>query len=110
MPSGRLRDYITVERGVAGSDGYGNTTTSWVALVNLWADMRETPGKERVEAGRLEAARTATIRVRFDPATADLTEADRIVARGETWNIRSIGQLDRQGAMLEILCETGVAV
>ena len=109
MPAGRLRDYITIERATTGDDGYGNTITGWAVLASVWADMRETPGKERVAAGRVQAERTATIRVRLDPVTEGLTEADRIVARGEVWDIRGIAQVDRQGRMLDMLCETGVA-
>jgi len=117
MSAGKLRDRITIERqgditdefGNPETDEYGNTKAGWSPLMSLWADIRETTGKERVEAGRVEASRTSTIRIRRSSATAGITEADRIQARGVAWNIRSIAQVDRAGAMLEMLCEAGTA-
>jgi len=109
MSAGRLRDLIAVQRLVEGDDGHGNVETGWAELMVIWADVRETPGKERVEAGRLQSGATATIRVRLDPDTAAITAKDRIVARGKTWNIRGLAQVDRHGAVLDILCESGVA-
>lgn len=107
MTAGKLRDRITIERQTETTDEYGNTVGAWSALFSVWADMRETPGKERVEAGRVEASRTATIRIRRSVQSAGITEADRLIARGATWNIRSISQVTAKGAMLELLCEGG---
>lgn len=109
MRSGQLRERITIQRQTETVDEYGNVTGAWVDHLTVWADIRETPGKEKVEAGRVEASRTATIRVRRSSQTAAITEADRVQARGVAWNIRSIAQVDRAGAMLEFLAETGVA-
>lgn len=109
MRAGNLRDRITIERQATVEDEFGNTRADWSPLMSLWADMRETTGKERVEAGRVEASRTATIRVRKSGQSSIITEGDRIIARGEAWNIRSIAQADRMGKMLDMLCEVGVS-
>tara|TARA_Y100000310_G_scaffold325782_1_gene389813 strand:+ start:284 stop:613 length:330 start_codon:yes stop_codon:yes gene_type:complete len=105
MAAGRLRDRITVERQTTTEDEFGNTVGGWSALLTLWADVRETPGKERIAAGRLEASRTATIRVRKSAQSDGITAADRIVYRGATWNITSAPvEVSNRGAMLELLC------
>lgn len=109
IDAGRLRERITVQRLVTGSDGYGNERTGWADLLSCWADVRETLGKERVEAGRVEAANTATIRIRASTASRGITAADKIIARGQPWNIRSIVPVGNDNAMLDILCERGVA-
>ena len=115
MKAGDLSDRIAVQRYVEGDDGYGNVVVSWAALeangkpLKLWANIRETPGKERVEAGRLEASRTATIRVRVSSLSRQITEADRLIARGSVWNIRGIAALNDGRDMLEMTCETGGA-
>lgn len=109
MKAADLRERITIQRQTETVDEYGNVTGAWADHLTVWADIRETLGKEKVEAGRVEASRTATIRVRRSSATAGITEADRIQARGAAWNIRSIAQVDRAGAMLEMLCEAGAA-
>lgn len=107
--AGKLNTLITVQRATMGDDGYGNAITGWADLAGgkLWANVRETPGKEAVAAGRLEASRTATIRVRASSLSRSITAADRVQARGHVWNIRSVIEIDR--ATLELLVEAGVA-
>lgn len=116
MTAGRLRDRITFQRLTEGDDGYGNTVTGWANMersagvaLTVWADVRETPGKERVEAGRVEASRTATIRIRASSEVAGITEGDRVMVRGSAWNIRSIAPVGNDRAMLDLLVEAGVA-
>lgn len=108
MP-GRLNTRIVVERPVPGDDGYGNVVAGWSWLVTLWGDMREASGKEVVAAGREDAPRSAMVIIRRSAVTAGITEADRIVARGAVWNIRTIRAVGNEGALLELHCETGVA-
>ena len=116
IPAGRLRDEVAFQRVVAGDDGYGNTVSGWadievapgVPLIE-WAEVRVTSGRERVAAGRIEASRTATIRIRASSEVAGLTEADRVIAQGQVWNIRGIAPAGNDRELLELLVEGGVA-
>jgi SPP1 family predicted phage head-tail adaptor len=107
--AGSLRDRITVQRSTSGDDGYGNVINAWADHLTIWADVRETPGKEVVSAGRIEASRTATIRVRASTQSREITAADRLIVRGNIWNIRSISEVSNDRKLLEMLCEVGVA-
>lgn len=109
--AGALDTRIQVQRAIAGDDGFGNVTTGWADLPGgkIWASMRETPGKEAVAAGRIEASRTATIRVRASSLSRTITPADRIIARGQIWNIRSVAAVGDGRELIEFLCEEGVA-
>lgn len=107
--AGSLNTRIVVQRATTGDDGYGNVITGWAYLLTVWANVRETPGKETVAAGRLEASRTATIRIRASSDAKAITPADRVLARGQIWNIRSIAAVDDGRSLLELLCEVGVA-
>lgn len=107
--AGDLRDIITVQRETFADDGYGNAVSGWSNHLKLWANIRETLGKETIAAGRVEANRTATIRVRASDDSRGITEADRVVARGKTWNIRSVAEVGGNRSMLDILVEMGVA-
>lgn len=109
MRAGDLRDRITVQRATQGDDGFGNTVTGWTDHLTVWANVRETPGKEVVAAGRVEASRTATIRVRASSLSRTITPADRIIARGQIWNIRSVSAVGDGRELIEFLCEAGVA-
>lgn len=107
--AGALSERVTFQRATRGDDGYGNVVVGWADHLTVWADVRETTGKERVDAGRIEASATATVRVRASGATRALTAADRMAARGETWNIRSIVPVGSDRSMLDLLVERGVA-
>lgn len=98
--SGRLRDRCAFERQGETDDGYGNTLDVWSPLITVWGDLRERTGREPVEAGALEDVRTADLRVRQSSETAAISSADRVIIRGAQWDILSIIQPDRRGAML----------
>ena len=108
--AGSFRDRVTFLRLLEADDGYGNTVTGWRQYLVVWADVLESPGREAVAAGRVEASRTATMRVRRSAQTAGLTEADRASCRDRLWNIRSVGAVGRDMALLEMVIEAGVAL
>ena len=108
--SGPLRHKLRFERKGEGVDDYGNVKTDFAFLFDTRGNVREQVGKEVLAGGSVESTRNATIRVRAGSLSAhSVTEADRIIARGATWNIRSIASADDKGRMLDLLCETGVA-
>ena len=109
MKAGDLRDRVTIQRATNSDDGFGNTISGWSDLLTVWANVRETPGKEIVAAGRIEASRTATIRVRASSQSRGVTAADRVQARGQVWNIRSVAAVGDGRELIEFLCEAGVA-
>lgn len=123
MAAGRYRDRVTFLRlGPGGQPGeqtdeygnpiddYGNSTGELQDHLTVWGDMLETLGKERVASGRVEAGKTATLRVRWSSAIAGITEADAVRARGENWNIRSIVRVGRRREVVEMLIEQGAAL
>ncbi len=110
MRAGQLRDRIIFETFTGTDDGFGNKTAPWVTDLTVWGDLRETAGRERVAAGRVEAAATATLQVRQSSLTLAITEAHRVRdPRGRLWNIRSIVDPFGDGTALEMLLERGVA-
>ena len=111
--AGKFRERAVFEREGSGAlDRFGNGAgAGWAALLTVWADLRETPGRERLAAGRLEAPATGTLRVRSSAAARAITAADRVVIRGATWNIVG-GPIDPtgRGRVLEFTLERGGAV
>ncbi|SOC11438.1 SPP1 family predicted phage head-tail adaptor [Rhodobacter sp. JA431] len=107
-----LNTRITVQRAIEGDDGYSKVIIGWADLevtpgepMKLWADVQETPGKERVAAGRIEASRTAMVTVRATPSARAITAANRVIARGQVWNIRSVSAVGDGRGLIEMLCE-----
>lgn len=109
MRAGNLRDRVAFERPTGVRDADGNTVQTWAPLFTVWADVLETLGREKVAAGAVEAANTATVRVRVSTQTRSITAADRAIIRGAVWNIRSAVPVGRKNEMIELLCEKGVA-
>lgn len=109
MDAGKLCDRVTFQRLTVGADTYGNATNGWSDHLTVWADVLESLGREIVAAGRVDAPRTATVRVRRNAASLGLTPADRMLCRGQLWNIRSIAAVSRERDALDILVEAGVA-
>lgn len=114
--AGKYRDRVTVERksGDGTRDKYGNLAEGWAGLQPIsefWGDLRETTGKERVAAGRLEDPATGTLRLRSSPETRSIQGSDRVIARGHTWAIKG-APVDPDGSRreLELLLERGGAV
>ncbi len=110
--AGDFRERATFERlSLSGNDGYGNVQTTWRHLLTVWADLLETPGREVLSAGGVDASATGTLRVRHSTAAADITAADRIVMRGHYWAIIAApGQIGRAPHVLEFRIRRGEAV
>ena len=89
MKTGDLDQRVKFQRARRGRDGFSTVVLDWADLGTLWANVRETPGRETVIAGRVEASRTATIRVYASSLSRAVTEMDRVVWNGFLWNISS---------------------
>lgn len=110
VKAGLLRDRVTFERLSSGAvDDYGNVYDGWSTLATRSADLREQKGKEAISGGALQDSGMATMRVRSDSVTSTITAADRVVARGKTWAIKNVIQVDAKDTMIEFVLEKGVA-
>jgi len=107
--SGLFRDRVTFQRMASATDVYGNTTGDWSNYVSRSAHIIERIGQDDVEGGALQDVAVASLRVRADDTIRAITSADRVIARGVTWAIRSIMQVSSRGDILEMRIEKGVA-
>ena len=99
MRAGNMDRRITIRRfSVTGDDGYGNQIEAWADHATVWAEVRQSAGKEFMEAGRIGDERKVVFRIRF---MAALTVADRVAYQGaehDTVEIRELGR--KQGIEL----------
>lgn len=106
---GKLDQRITLQRFTETPDGIGGVTRTWAILASVptvWAHVQPRLGREGLEQGRMNASLMATFTIRY---RSDITELDRIVWRGETWNIRRIMRTTQRAQFLEVDAERGVA-
>lgn len=106
---GQLDQRITLQRYTETPDGIGGVTRAWADLAqtpSVWAKVTPRLGSESMDQGRMNASSMATFTIRY---RADVTELDRIVWRGEAWNIRRIMRKTQRVQYYEIDAERGVA-
>lgn len=106
---GSLDQRITFERMAATSDGMGGHVQSWSAIVTtptVWASARPVRGNETVSEGGTAATGTWLFEIRY---RSDISETDRIVWRGETYNIRNVKRTSQRELNIVIEAERGVA-
>jgi SPP1 family predicted phage head-tail adaptor len=109
MSAGKLRERVVFQRlDTEATDDYGQPHDAWEALFTRWGDLIETPGRERLKAGALHSEVTATLRIRKSTTADTITTADRVVMRGDNWDIESITQVTAKGKRLEMLIRRGV--
>ena len=97
---------VSFDRRVGSKDADGNVQQRWQPLCALWANVRETPGREAVEAGRVTASHTATIWLRAGALARGITAGDRAVYRGLAWDILGVHPSGADGRIIELLVET----
>lgn len=100
---------VTFQRYAETSDGIGGTTQAWADFATtptVWAKVTPRIGSEKLEEGRVNASGMATFTVRY---RSDVTETDRLIWRGEAWNIRRIMRKSGRNLWLDIEAERGVA-
>jgi SPP1 family predicted phage head-tail adaptor len=108
--AGAFRERAVFQRLVDGAvDDYGNTYTGWKSIGTRWSDIKERTGREAISGGALADEIMATMRCRSDSLTGTITSADRVVARGKTWAIKNVIQVDAKDTMIEYLLQSGVA-
>jgi SPP1 family predicted phage head-tail adaptor len=85
-----LPDVATVQRATTVSDGGGGTTTSWADVATVACRIAPAGGGEGATTGERVVDESTHI-VTF-PALADVTEADRLLVDGQTFNVTLVKQ------------------
>lgn len=103
---GQMRDLVDFETPDTTGDAYGNTTDGTYSALysDVRARVRFERGREKLEAGRMEAATAGVITVRAAEVPA-LTHADRVLIDSVAYQIRDITNPDRRGRFKEISFE-----
>lgn len=104
---GNLREFVTLEEyDASGDDGYGNPVVVWIPHGPLHARVEPVKGVETIIAGGLAAVDTILVHIRH---RSDVTPAWRLTYAGNTYNVRSVRNLDERKRFTTLECEGGVA-
>ena len=105
---GKMRERVTIQRRTLTPDGIGGMVATWNNTATVWAGVQSkvVGGREGMVEGRMTATLVNIFTVY---ASADVTEVDRLMWRGEPWNIRVINRDGNYSLTMEISAERGVA-
>lgn len=104
-----MNQMIRLQRATAVADGGGGRVVTWADLAAtpcVWAHVRAKAGREALAEGRMNASYVVVFTIWN---RCDLSEADRIVWQGESYNIRGILRTGGEALQLAIEAERGVA-
>lgn len=106
MRAGTLRHRISIQAPAETQDSTGALITTWLELVETWAEVLPATGSERWIQNMDErvAERSAQIRLRYRD-DVPITEQCRIVWNRHTYNIRSISNRFGRNRELVLLCD-----
>jgi SPP1 family predicted phage head-tail adaptor len=103
---GEMNERVQIIRETRTSDGAGGQTLSLTTLASVWAHVRPRSGREMERFDRVNASAMYLFVIRY---RTDVEESDRILWKGEFYNIRYIAQGTGRALYLEIDAERGVA-
>jgi SPP1 family predicted phage head-tail adaptor len=89
-------------------DGHGGFTVTWAKVTDIMAGIKQLPGDEKSQAGRL--ARVARVEFTVQTASAyPITEKMQFRWKGRQYNIRYVPETVTVGERIKIIAEAGVA-
>lgn len=107
--AGALNKRVIFQLATEVADGGGGNALTWADALTVWGQFLPERGRERLEAGRLEASVAGLLRVRSSAASRAVTERYRVQIDSVPYQIRSISNPDQRNVMLEMLVERGGA-
>lgn len=81
---------ISVERKTVVRDSHNEETATWAVHAPAYAAVRWGTGAERIEAAQVAGNQSATFIVNSTAKMREVTIEDRIVLRGDAWNIEAV--------------------
>jgi SPP1 family predicted phage head-tail adaptor len=101
-----LPDVATVQRATTVSDGGGGTTTSWADVATVACRIAPAGGGEGATAGeRVVDESTHVISL---PAEADVTELDRLIVGGQTYDVTLVRTWEEWEFSRRVECKEAV--
>lgn len=99
LDAGELDRRIVIERAALVEDDYGDLVEAFVPLQTVWASVRPSPGRERLQSAENAAAALLVIRIRHWSGVADVSPKDWIeypLGSGKRFNIVTVTEIGRR--------------
>lgn len=112
MQAGELDCRVTLSSPTPVTDEYGNEEQGYTAEFTVWAKHLDLRGGEQVMAARLQGRQPSVFTVRSSAETRGIVPEWRLTVErtGAVYNVRAVSRAQEEpDALLDLLCETGVA-
>lgn len=100
MKAGRLTEEVRIERSTSTINEYGTPTSTWAKLAVLRAETVEQTTTEYIRNFGASDEEVVIFRTRFFDG---ITNADRLVWKGDAFNIQSVATIGRRTGV-ELRC------
>lgn len=105
VPSGLLRERITLQQRVAGVDALGQALANWADVATVWAQALPIRGREWFAAGQTQAEVSVRFVLRY---RTGVDASMRVLWRNQAHDIVSVIDVGGMRADLELMCLAGV--
>lgn len=105
MRAGRLRHRLELQQAETVQDEFGQPIKTWVTRKTVWGAIEPLSGKEYFSQSAMQNEAKVRIVIRSHP---DIDSDWRILARGKTYAIESVLNLDERDRQMTIMCLEGV--
>ena len=109
MAAGGMRTRVTFQEAIETKDGAGGQSIAWGGDKYVWGKFSPERGSERFTVDRLQASVGGVLKVRASSYLSTVSEAWRVMIKGEPYSISSITNPDQRDRFLEIVVDRGVA-
>ncbi len=110
MGSGSKTELVTIERESRTPDGGGGAAVAWVAVGQVWCEVKYARAGEKRDRGALRETTVYKFIALTDEVEAlGITATDRIMWDGAPYNIRERPRRLQRAAETELVAESGVA-
>lgn len=107
MKAPHLNRALILQKPEQVSDGMGGFSTSWLALGQIWAEVKASSGRE--VAGEERALGAVSYRITTRALPARPQPGQRLVEGGRVFAIRAVAERDQAGLYLVLWCQEEVA-
>ena len=102
MKAGQLNTRVSIQSPSAGQDALGQPLEAWVAVADVWADVRPGTGMEAVRAGSLVSLVRASIRIR---RRAGITNGMRVLVGTTAYEIEAVIPGGSRQEFTDLVCK-----
>lgn len=103
--AGNLDQRVTLQQRDASLNTLGQASDTWTNVAEVWARVEPLKGREFFAAGQMQSEATTRITIRY---LAGVTERNRVLWRGQPYDISAVIEPDGHKQTLELMAVAGV--